>query len=275
MTALVAFAPFLREVAIDEANCHVRIDIGMMLASRAPAPVATVTPATPPAPAVAGGAQTPAQVPGGGRGQTGRGQTAQQGGRAQSGRGQPFQSLSLLADQAGLARPDDSANASDAVAQALLPPGFSTETSAESVTALGTTQGSESFFGPPGDRFDAMREALGGGAEGQAIGGQAGGGGRGGPGGGPGGGRGGDGGGFAGFGGPGGFAGRGGRGGANQVRGSVFQSFDTSGLDAGPFALNGQATTKPQYLQQRFGATLGGRSRFRTSSTPARGRSSF
>ena len=38
----------------------------------------------------------------------------------------------------------------------------------------------------------------------------------------------------------------------------MYQSFDTSGLDAGPVALNGQPTRKPDYLQQRFGATLGG-----------------
>src|SRR5262249_58413031 len=78
--------------------------------------------------------------------------------------------------------------------------------------------------------------------------------------GGPGGGRGG----FAGrgggpgeFGGFGPFGGRGfGRG--NQIRGSIFQSFDTSHFDAAPFALNGQSTAKPDYLQQRFGATVGG-----------------
>jgi hypothetical protein len=259
---LVAFAPFAGDVAVGEANCHLRIDIAMMLASRAPAPAptATATPAAPGAPASAPTAGTQAAAaPGGGRGQGqgNRGQ-GQQTNRANRGRGQQFQSLSLVADQAGLARPDDTANgADDAVAQALLPSGFSTQTSSESVTALGATQGSDSFFGNPGDRQDAMREAFGGGADGQAVPGQAGAGGPGGRGG-PGGGRGGDGGGFGGFGGPGGFGGRGGRGGANQVRGSIFQSFDTSGLDAGPVALNGHQSVKPQYLQQRFGATLGG-----------------
>ena len=57
-----------------------------------------------------------------------------------------------------------------------------------------------------------------------------------------------------GFGGP--FGGRGGRG--NQIRGSVYQSIDSSVLDTAPFALNGQPTIKPDYLQQRLGATLGG-----------------
>jgi len=56
-------------------------------------------------------------------------------------------------------------------------------------------------------------------------------------------------------GGPGGPFGRGGR---NQIRGSVYQSFDSSALDAAPYALNGQPTVKPDYLQQRFGATIGG-----------------
>ena len=37
----------------------------------------------------------------------------------------------------------------------------------------------------------------------------------------------------------------------------MFQSFDTSALDTAPYAPNGQ-TTKPDYLQQRFGATIGG-----------------
>ena len=37
-----------------------------------------------------------------------------------------------------------------------------------------------------------------------------------------------------------------------------FQSFDSSALDAAPFSLNGQPTRNTDYLQQRFGATLGG-----------------
>ena len=38
----------------------------------------------------------------------------------------------------------------------------------------------------------------------------------------------------------------------------MFQSFDTSSLDAGTPSLNGRGSSKPQYFQQRFGATLGG-----------------
>ena len=37
-----------------------------------------------------------------------------------------------------------------------------------------------------------------------------------------------------------------------------FQSFDSSALDAAPFSLNGEPTRNADYLQQRFGATLGG-----------------
>jgi hypothetical protein len=173
-----------------------------------------------------------------------------------------FQNLELVADQSGLAREDDG-NASDAAAAVLLPPGFSTDTSAESVTAIGSGQQPTGFFGADGaaqfaqrfgNQFDVTGDGGGAGFGGDGFGGgaQAGaGGGRGGRFGGPGG-PGGPGGG-PGFGGP---FGRGGRG--NQIRGSVFQSFDTSGLDAAPYALNGQATAKPQYLQERLGATVGG-----------------
>ena len=243
---LVAFALFTRDVTIDAASCHQRVDVVLTLVSRVPA--------APAPPAGANGSQSRgagALVPGqaarpqAGRGQNGRGQQPQQ-----------FQSLSLLADQAGLARPDEAANANESIAQALLPPGFSPETSSESVTTFGSTQGSESFFGPngPGERLEQMREAFGGGDPSGLAGAFQGGGGRGGGRDGGPGGRGGDGG-FGGFGGPGGF-GRGGRG--NQVRGAVSQNFDTSHLDSGPFALNGQPAPKPQYFQERLTATLGG-----------------
>ena len=184
---LVAFAPLAQDVAVDASDCHPRIDLVMTLASR------TVPAASSPdaaersrdaawcvAPGDAGAAGQPLAARG--RGQNGRGQGG--------GRGQPpqqFQSLALLADQVGLARPDEADNLTESAAQTLLPPGFSPETSAESVTALGSTQGAESFFGPgSGDRLEQIREGLGGAAGGfpGAAGGQEGG--RGGPGGGPG-----------------------------------------------------------------------------------------
>ena len=105
----------------------------------------------------------------------------------------------------------------------------------------------------PGDFADRFANGFGGG-DGGFGGGPGGAGGPGGPGG------------FGGFaggrgfgpggGGPGGAFGRGGRG--NQIRGTFFQSTDSSVLDAAPFALNGQPTTKPDYVQERFGATIGG-----------------
>ncbi|HEV3141117.1 MAG TPA: hypothetical protein VGY57_11400, partial [Vicinamibacterales bacterium] len=234
---LVAFAPIARELTT--ASCQQRVDLTMTLASRVPR-----TESTQPA-----AATTPLAA----RTVGGRGRGAAP--------AQPFQSLELLADQSGLARDTNDNNGAsngDAATQLLLPPGFSTETSADSVTAVGTSsQANEFFFGPngPGDfagRFgnDGFGNGDGFGAPGGQGGqeGRGGQGGRGGPGGGPGG---------RGFGG-GPFAGRGGRGRGNQIRGQVFQSFDTSAFDAPPFALNGQPTPKPDYLQQRFGVNVGG-----------------
>jgi hypothetical protein len=300
---IVAFAPIARSVTLEDAGCTARVDLQMTLASRAPAVAPNAPKAEPtepvnaasgkaPATGTAPGAQTQAQAssssptngaartqPGAAGAPRGRGQGA---GRQQQGGSGQFQSLSLVADQAGLAQ--GAANGeSDTVAQALLPPGFSPETSSESVTTFASNRGSESLFGPggPGERFGAgLPEGMDAGSAAAMLGfggpgiafanganGFLGGGPGGGFGGGPGGGfGGGPGGGFGGGGfGPGGFGGGpGGPGGGmfgrgrNQIRGSFYQSFDTSHLDTAPYALNGQATTKPDYLQQRFGATIGG-----------------
>jgi len=228
-TEFAAFAPVVRELSLDESSCTQQIDLSLVLASRAGAS-ATSAPSAPPAP-------------------SGRGR----GGRPGA---QPFQPLALRADDQALARVDEADDTSDTVA-AMLPPGFSPDTSSESVAAIGATNANQSFFGPNGpgdfgDRFGGDRAggpgAAGDGGGAGAFGGRGGfggpgefGGGRGGP--------------FGGPAGPGGF-GRGGRG--NQIRGNVFQSIDSSALDASPYGLNGQATTKPEYVQQRFGATLGG-----------------
>jgi hypothetical protein len=230
---LVGFAQISRELRIDPEACGQRADLSMTLASRTQ---------TTDQPATGSAARAPLSA----RGVDGRGQAAA------AGRQQQFRNLELVADQAGLARSDDgSGNATEADVQVLLPPGFSVNTSAESVTAIGNTQATAGFFGPngPGEFADRFGNGFGDAAVG-APGAPGGAGGPGGPGGfggrafGPGG-----------PGGPGGPFGRGGRG--NQIRGNVFQSFDTSSLDTAPYALNGQAT-KPDYLQQRFGATLGG-----------------
>jgi TonB-dependent receptor-like protein len=216
-TELTAFAPASRQLTIDQSNCSARVDLTMTLASRAAG-------STPPA----------AAAPLAGRTVAGRGQARTP--------PQQFQSLALLADQAGLARDETANGDADVGAQTILPPGFSADASAESVTAVGTSQQNDLFFGPNGPGDFAQRFGFD-----RAEAGRAGGAGRGGPEGFGGGGFG------PGFGGP---FGRGGRG--NQIRGSIFQSADTSALDAAPYALNGQATAKPQYLQQRFGATIGG-----------------
>ena len=223
-----AFAPISRSVTIDAANCRPRVDFAMTLASRA----------------------APAERANGGdlRGS----QSAAPAARPLGARAAAFQNLSLRADAEAQTGSDDTAGGGDAAL--LLPPGFSPESSAESVTAIGTANANDSVFGPNGPGYFAQRF----GGDGFPGDPDAPGGGRGfgGPGGGgPGafGGRGGFGG-----GGPfiGGGFGRGGRG--NQIRGSIYQSLDTSALDAAPYALNGQPTTKPDYVQQRFGATIGG-----------------
>jgi hypothetical protein len=235
---LVAFTPIVTDVTVDEAGCRQRLDLSLTLASRAAAPGATPQPSASPAPAADGPARGRTQAAGRGRGQ-GRGAAPQQ-----------FQSLALLADQSGLARADD-ATAGDATAQAVLPPGFSPDTSAESVTSIGTVASGDSFFGSGGfgERFGATdADGLPGNNDGRGNGFGPGGTGAGGPGGGLAGLQG-------GFG-AGGFGGRG-RGG-QQIRGTAFESVSTSALDAPPVALNGQPTSKPQYFQQRFGVTIGG-----------------
>lgn len=248
---LTAFAPIARDVTLDQASCPVRMDLAMTLATRAAASAAPAAPtaAALPAARASTGSRRARST---GSGQTGRG------GRA--GAPQQFQSLELFADQAGLARADEGGLSGAEAMQAVLPAGFSPDASTESVTASGTTQQNNLFLGPNGPAEFAQRFGFFG-ADG--VGGPGGPGQAGGPGaagapgqfGGPGGfagGRGGFGGG-PGFGGP---LGRGGRG--QQIRGSLFDSFDTSALDTAPYALNGQATTKPEYLQQRFGVTIGG-----------------
>jgi hypothetical protein len=218
--SLVAFAPIARDIAIDATSCAQRVDLTMTLASRA-------------APAAQAAGREVSHQPLAASGVGGQGQAAAAG-------RQPFQSLALVADQWGARTDPESATGT---AEALLPPGFSVEASAESVTAFGNTQATAGFFGPSGPGDFAERFGFGNGfgdAASSDAGGPGGFGGTFGPGG---------------RGGPFGRGGRGGRG--SQIRGSVFQSFDTSALDTAPYPLNG-AASKPNYLQQRFGATLGG-----------------
>ena len=228
----MAFAPIARDIAIDPTSCAQRVDLD--------------DDAGVPRRAGRSGSGTRGVAPaacGKGRRRAGTG----------GGRSRPAAVPESRARRRPIRRAGRSGDLRQGRPEALLPPGFSIEASADSVTAFGNTQATAGFFGPNGPGDFAERFGFGNGF-GDAASSDAGGpGARGGPaaGGGPGGfgGR------AFGPGGPGGPFGRGGRG--NQIRGSVFQSFDTSALDTAPYPLNG-AASKPDYLQQRFGATLGG-----------------
>jgi hypothetical protein len=250
---LTGFAPASRPLTIDGSQCaegHVanasngggiRVDIPMELASRA-----AVDTSARAAPRSVPTTNAPTTAGNGGRG-------AQPNSARANGRGQQqaFRSLELVADQNALARADD-AGQLDATAQGPLPPGFSPDTAAETVATIGSAQPATAFGpGGPGAFGDAFGFHDGEGPFG------------GGPGFAQGRGTGGPGGGFGGmdqggFGGPGGFGGGFGRGRGNQIRGNLSQTLDTSALDAAPAALNGQPSTRPQYLQQRYTATVGG-----------------
>jgi trimeric autotransporter adhesin len=268
---LAAFAPATREVTVD-ASCQARLDLVLTLASRTPgaAPIAAkpmpVQPVRPGANPV-----TQFQRVGAMANRAGSSQDAAAGGG--------------LEDAATVA------------AHLSLPPGFSPDSLSDSVAAFGSTgqtNGALLFGGIRAEGTFGREEimAMGGvagipgmGGDGAALpaggfpGGLPGGaGGMGGPGGfggpGVGGGRGGGlegpGGGRGGFGGEG-FGGRGGPGGGpggrlafaaqqlnNRPRGQVSYTLAGSPLDAAPYPLTGQPTTKPQYFQQRFAATIGG-----------------
>src|SRR5262249_35443705 len=140
-----AFAPATRPVTIDAANCRPRVDVSMTLASRAPAAggpsgataaTSTNTPAAAPPP-------LPAR-PAGGRGQ-----------RPGAQPGQPFQNLSLRADIDAQGGAADANAGSDAAVP--LPPGFSPDTSSESVTAIAAADANDSIFGSNGRGDFAQR----------------------------------------------------------------------------------------------------------------------
>jgi hypothetical protein len=247
---LAAFAPVTREVTVD-ASCHARLDLVMTLASRVPAPVpsggprAGPGPVSPPSTPARSGGTSSAPPPGnrfqrvGGAGGTARGQSEQ---------------LSVTSDDA------------QALAEHLsLPPGFAPETMSDTVTAFGSTGQTNDLllFGPRGDGMFGGPNGQPGtpgmpggpGQPGQFGGMGPGGGGFGGPGGG-------------------GFGDRGGMGGprgglndrlalANRLRegrllGQLSYTVGGSPLNAAPYSLNGQPTTKPTYLQQRIAASVGG-----------------
>jgi hypothetical protein len=230
---LAAFAPLERDVTLSAPDCSLRLDWQLTLASRANVAVAASN--------AAGQAverRSAANVP-----QRARGTGSPAGGGG-------FQTLSVV-ENSGAAEISAAPEEEAARATLQLPPGFSMDAPTDAVTATGTAaQSNEMMLFGPG------RE---GGPDGFGRGGDSAfagaGGGRGGFGGGPGGFGGG---GFpGGAGGPGGF-GFGGRGGAQRLQGSANYTLGGSMLDATPYALNGRTVQKPEYVQQRFGESIGG-----------------
>jgi hypothetical protein len=161
--------------------------------------------------------------------------------RANTGGGRGFQSLSVFQNDAG----QDSAGGasgssmSDIAPSGMPVPGIGQNGATESVAVSGNT--SSSFNSLSADqlqqRFDDARQ------QGAGFGG---GGGFGGAGGGRGGG----------FGGAGGFGRRGFD--SNRPHGSLYYGVGDSALNASPFALTGQPTEKPAYIQNNFGGSVGG-----------------
>ena len=161
--------------------------------------------------------------------------------RANTGGGRGFQSLSVFQNDAG----QDSgggvsgSSMSDIAPSGMPVPGIGQNGATESVAVSGNT--SNSFNSLSADqlqqRFDDARQ------QGAGFGG---GGGFGGAGGGRGGG----------FGGAGGFGRRGFD--SNRPHGSLYYGVGDSALNASPFAITGQPTEKPAYVQNSFGGSVGG-----------------
>ena len=217
---MAAFAPLTHEAVINStAGRDARVDLEMVLLSRAQQAAPTQ-------------AQTQLQR---------QIASALEGNNAAAGRG--FQSLSLLQSEGS--EGVNTAGADQIVPSGMPVPGMSSESATESVAFSGNS--SNPMGNMSGDEFrqrimDA-RDQMGG------FG--AGGGGFGGPGGGLGGG---------GFGGGGGgifLAGARSRFDINRPHGSIYYTIGDSALNAAPFALRG-VSTKPQYLQNGFGASIGG-----------------
>lgn len=158
--------------------------------------------------------------------------------------GQRFQNLSVM-------QAENNGDSSNSLTLPGMPvPGIDPNSATESVAVSGNSE-NPSFAGMSGDemqqRMQEFRDQ-----QGAFRGGPGGGpGGFGGPGGGPGGRGGGPGIFFGGFGGHGRFD-------INRPHGTVYYSVGDAGLDATPYSLTGLPVTKPEYLQNRFGAAIGG-----------------
>ncbi len=166
-----------------------------------------------------------------------------------------FQSLAVLQGEAAAGSSIN--NPGDQVVPQGMPiPGIAPDAATESIAVSGNASGA-GLFGMNSDEMQQrMREAReqqgGGGLGGGQAGGPGGGGGGLFLGGGPGGGPGGGGGGAVIFGG-----GRG-RFDINRPHGSIYYTVGDSALNAAPYSLTGQPSTKPGYLQNRVGVSLGG-----------------
>ncbi len=271
---LTGFGQIERPIVVGQGSapdsCAQTVDVSMSLAPRETAPAATPPAAPTPLPSRAGAPPaTAATTAAGGRGGT------PAGGRGRGGQaaGTGFQTLEVRqTTDAAAADTQLSATETEQAARALLPPGFSTESSGDAIAISGNSGSVDR--GMLQDRFGAIGrgefdpsnpDAFGGGfgapggADGQGPGGPGGRGGRGGPGG-PGGG------GFQGRGGPGGPGGGrgdfflGGRGAQQQrYQGTVNYTFGGSVLDAAPFQVRpDQPATSAPFTRNSYGATIGG-----------------
>jgi hypothetical protein len=232
-----AFAPVTQEIVINEQNRSGKADLAMILLSRAQKEA--------PQEDQAQQQQTQQQqrsLPASANGRQGMTQLTVTANGGEGGEGAGMPGLNDTASLAGAGLPNA---------------GLAAEGGNESVAVSGNMGRSEEPMFDPGEMQDRMAEmqrqggnplnggpgniqGLGGGGFGVGGGGpmsvmMGGGGARGG-----GGGRG-----FRGF-------------NANKPHGSLFYTYDGSGLDAKPFSLNGQPQEKADYNQNRFGATIGG-----------------
>jgi trimeric autotransporter adhesin len=243
--ALAAFAPATAPATLKEPDCAARVDLSLSLASRVQAATgAPSAPATAQSPAN-NAAQTDARA---GRGNP----TAVAAGRG----GRGFQQLDVVSNPNADAAGATEDRVESLRAELQLPPGFSADAPTETVATAGSQGQSNEMllFGGRGGRGEFPGEGpdgfgRGGGGEGEVGGGQggfggAGGGGRGGFGGGPSG--------------PGGPMGIGGMRGGNRLQGNGNYNLGGAMFDAAPYPLNGNVREEPDYVQQRYGWSIGG-----------------
>jgi hypothetical protein len=244
--ALAAFAPEARDATLALGECAARLDFTLALASRAPRASQPDEANQTPSPGAAQRPGAAAQPPARGQAPAGRGRGG-------------FQQLDVVAN-ANAADAVSADTTSDALRGELqLPPGFSADAPTETLatTATQQTQANDMLlFGGRGGRGEFGEEGPEGFGRAGPAGDQSGfGGGAGNPGG-VGGGRGG---GPGGGPGPGGFGpGLAGMRGGGRVQGTGNYNLGGSMFDAAPYPLNGRVREQPDYVQQRYGSSIGG-----------------